>query len=406
MTKNANLPETVGKNQMFTRDVNLSIIMRAFMKQSMSKVDVSRLFQLSKPTAAKIITELEELEFICEDAECDPVRNTPGAKPLKYKLNEHFGVFAVLDMSSVETHIQLCTLGGAVLSEQVFTNKELITYDDIVCFCGAIDKLYAALPRKEKLLAVCVAMPCAVNGLTGAIEWSSRFDIDEAFDLYAYLTDRYRNSEILLRNDVQLMLSGEIYGGLLSGGDIRYALLVYIDAGLGGSFYFNGEIETGEEGKAGDLGFFPYLNRNGEYMYLDSVISINAIKKDLRRELSAGKSSALKNGDIHFSDIKTAYFNKDALVKEVVENTALETAKALQSILEILNLNFIIISGRITQLGESYKTIVESTLQKRFPKVRVQYSNIQNSAIHEGALLVVSERIIEKVISTRSKKNQ
>ena len=309
-------------------------------------------------------------------------------------------------MSSVDTHIQLCTLGGAVLLERTVTNKELITYADIVSFCDAIDALYAALPRKEKLLAVCVAMPCAVNGLTGAIEWSSRFEIDETFDLYAYLCNRYQNCEVLLRNDVQLMLSGEMYSGLLSKGDIRYALLVYIDAGLGGGFYFNGTIETGEEGKAGDLGFFPYLNRNGEYMYLDSVISINAIKKELRRELANGKQSLLRADNLHFSEIQNAYLQGDLLAKEVLENTALETAKALQSILEILNLNFIIISGRITRLGESYRSIVESTLQKRFPKVRVKYSNIQTSAIHEGALLVVSERIIEKVISNRSKKNQ
>lgn len=86
------------------------------------------------------------------------------------------------------------------------------------------------------------------------------------------------------------MMSGEIYKGMLSDGSISYALLMYVDSGLGGSFFVDGKLENGEEGKAGDLGFFPYLNSNGEYIYLDSVISINAIKKTLNKKLRKEKS--------------------------------------------------------------------------------------------------------------------
>ena len=70
------------------------------------------------------------------------------------------------------------------------------------------------------------------------------------------------------------------------------------------------------------------------------------------------------------------------------------------------NINFIIVSGRITQFGDSYKNVVETDLKKRFPDVRIQYSAIQDFAIHEGAVFVASDRIIGDVISNRTKKIQ
>lgn len=401
MQQDQPLRTSVGKNQTLTRDVNLSLIMRAFMRQSMSKADISRIFRLSKPTSSKIIAELERLDFICLDPDFELAQSTPGAKPLKYRLNKHFGNIAMIDMSTVETRIQLCDFGGSVLRETVVPNMELIRFPDIERFCDLLDGMLRDEAQTGPT-AICVAIPSAVNKRTGKIDWSSRFEIANDFDFFAYLKKKYPQSEILLENDVQLMLSGEIYSGLLAGERKSYALLVYVDAGLGGSFYFDGKLENGEEGKAGDLGFLPYLDRNGEYVYLDSVISINAIKKNLHRELEKGAISSLSGeGELTFSAIKRAYFGGDPLAVKIVESTALETAKALESLLEILNINFVILTGRITQFGERYRTLIEDSLKKRFSSVCVSYSVIQNSAIHEGAMFVVSNTIISRVISNR-----
>lgn len=92
-----------GKNQTMARDVNLSLIMNSYLNNSMSKADISRLFKLSKPTSSKITAELEELGLIRPDPDASARQNTPGVKPLKYKLNAEMGLIAVLDLSTVET---------------------------------------------------------------------------------------------------------------------------------------------------------------------------------------------------------------------------------------------------------------------------------------------------------------
>lgn len=395
-----------GKNQTMARDVNLSLIMNSYLNNSMSKADISRLFKLSKPTSSKITAELEELGLIRPDPDASARQNTPGVKPLKYKLNAEMGLIAVLDLSTVETQITLCDFSGRILSETNISDKELIRFRDIVNFCDIVDHLIQTCPaRKKQLLAICVAIPCALNRKTQKIEWSPRFEIDEDFDLFAFLASRYPQSKILVENDVQLMMSGEIYKGLLSDGSVSYALLMYVDSGLGGSFFMDGRQENGEEGKAGDLGFFPCIGPDGESVYLDSVISINAIKKTLKRRLKNGEKSCLPTDvPLRFAHIREAYRKKDPLVLDIVEDTARKTANALKNLLEILNINFIIITGRITQFGEHYRTIIENSLKERFPNVRVRYSRIQDSAIREGAMLLSARTVIADIISHRAKK--
>jgi len=392
-----------GKNQTVARDDNLAMILHAFLKAPMSRVDISRIFNLSKPIAA----ELEAANLIRADIDGnEDYLNIPGVKPQKYELNTDYGLIAIIDMSTVEVHIQVCDFSGSVLSETNVADKELILYDDIVYFCDILDGLLKKFTESDKkLLSLCVALPCAYNKKTGKIDWSPRFDIENDFNLFNFLSSRY-DTEIILNNDAHFMLFGEMHKGLLSGHNTDYALYIYIDAGIGGSLFLNGRLEKGEEGKAGDVGFLPYLNKNGEYRYFDSVASINAIKKELKRELANNAKSPLASlKKLHFADIRAAYFDGDPLTVKIVEQTAVETAEALTSLLEILNINFVIISGRITQLGENYRSIIEKTLKPRFPSIRVKYSNLGNTAIHEGAIFAAYNKLITKVISNRKSKS-
>lgn len=397
------LKTETGQNQTMTRDVNLSIIMKSFVKKDMSRVDISRTFKLSKPTASKITAELESLSLIRpgEEEQCS---NIPGVKPLKYGLNTDLGLLAVIDLSTVEIKILIYNFGGECLSEIKISDKELIRYDDIVSLCNLLDGLLCHSPlNKYELLSVCIAIPCAVNKITGKIYWSARFDIDESFNLYNFLSSRYK-AKIIIKNDVQLMLSGEIHKGLLADGDKPYAVLMYIDAGLGGSFYMNGKLEDGAEGTAGDLGFLPFYEKGKTYL-LDSVISINAMKKRIRKEIADGAETSLRNlKSIHFRDIENAYFQNDALTIKIVEETANNAAVALKSILEILNVNFVIISGRITKLGDRYREIIQDSLSPHFPLLSVRYSNLGDNAIKEGAIMISRDEIVKEKISNRTHK--
>lgn len=390
-----------GQNQSYTRDVNLNIIIKSFLKKEMSRIDISRAFGLSKPTASKIVTELESLDLI-RSGEEDTRTATPGVKALKYKLNKDMGLLAVIDLSTVECKVLVFNFGGDCLKEVKITDKELITQNDISRLCETLDELIGSNEANGlPLLSLCIAIPCAVNKISGKIYWSARFDIDESFDLYAFLKNRYDSAQIIIKNDVHLMLLGETNNGLLENGKNSYAMLMYVDAGLGGSLYMNGSLEDGSEGTAGDFGFLPFYE-DGETYLLDSVISINAIKKRIRKEIAAGAKTSLGSIErLHFRDIKEAYYAGDAFTAQIIESTARKAATALKSLLNVLNIPFVIISGRITQLGNVFKDVITEELKTDFPSIVIRYSDLGDNAINEGSIMVSRDAIIKEKISNR-----
>ncbi|MDR3318840.1 MAG: hypothetical protein LBS99_05315, partial [Clostridiales bacterium] len=169
-----------GQNQSMTRDINLSLIMRSFIKRPMSRVDISRTFRLSKPAASKITAELEALRLICPGKE-EAYPNTPGIKPLNYGLNPKLGVITIIDLSSVTVKIQVYNFRGTILAETCVPDMELIRYDDLVRFTEILQALLDKPELSEyALLSLCVALPCAINKQSDSVEWSPRFDIDPA----------------------------------------------------------------------------------------------------------------------------------------------------------------------------------------------------------------------------------
>jgi predicted NBD/HSP70 family sugar kinase len=391
-----------GKNQTVTRDMNLSLIMSAFIKQPMSRADIARNFKLSKPAASKITAELESLDLICSGKEKEHL-NTPGVKPIDYEINKNLGLITVMDMSSVEVKLQLCNFGGDLLAELKVPGMELIRRADLDFLSDMLSGLLAKPDfAAYENLCLCIAMPCAVNKNNGRIYWSARFDIADDFDFAVYLKNKFR-TKILIKNDVHLYMMGERFKGLLTE-DIKYALLVYIDAGIGGSFYMNGRLEDGADGTAGDVGYLPF-REDGKSLLLDSVISINAIKNKLKKRLADAPSSCLRDKkDVHFKDIQQAYlYQKDPLATELVNRTAVQTAEALISLTEILNINYVILSGRITLLGDGYIDTIRKTVKPDYPGIKIRYSVLGDTAIREGAVMLALETLVNDKIKNRSR---
>lgn len=394
-----NMAAQKGQNQSSARNANLALIMERFQRQSMSRADISRIFHLSKPAASKITAELESLGLI----RASPIEfayNQPGVRPVYYEMNPDLGIIAVIDLSTVEVKINIYDFSGTVLSQNVIFDMEVIEYEDFLRFKDCLKKVLSSAPLKgKKLLSICVAMPCQVNKITGKVIWSPRFNIQGDFDVYDFFKREF-DVKIIIKNDVQLYLYAEQEMGLITQ-DVKYALLVYVDAGIGGSFYFDSKIESGADGTAGDIGFYN-VEDEGRFITLDSAASINAIKQKLKRRISSGEACSLSASDIHFKDILNAYMSGDELVKDVVNNSAKVLAKALVNFICMFSISCIVINGRIKHLGKEYLDIIKNTVCGAFPQITVDFSKIESAAC-EGAYIVCRNEVIKDIIKSRNK---
>ena len=392
-----------GQNQTIVRDNNLELYFNEFVKGSFSRADIAKKYNISKTASSQIVAELLSLNLIKEIEDTHSKRVTPGARPVLYRFNSGLGLIAIIDMSSPEVAIDICDAGGKVLAQSKIPNMEKIKRRDIEEFCARIKEMLSleALNGK-KLLRVCVALPCAVDNISQKVYWSPRFDINQVtMDLEALLEKKLGVKAILV-NDVSLLLRGEIRAGLITE-KTDYALYIYVDSGIGGALYVNGKHERGRHGLAGEMGYFPIVKPSGHIAFLDEVASINGMKSEIKFQMLLGAQSVLSEHSEHlkFVNIEAAYKVGDPLTKRVVEKSAEAFAGALKSIVKITDIPFVVISGRITRLGDTYLEIIKKTLKTDmlFP-VRVEYSSL-NDGINKGAIATALEQIVEEKIKNR-----
>ncbi|MDR1094485.1 MAG: ROK family protein [Clostridiales bacterium] len=393
-----------GKNQTIARELNLSLVMGAFKRRSMSRADISRIFHLSKPVASKIAAELEEMRLICPRKAF--TRKLPGVVPRQYEINAGLGLLATIDLSSPEVRVGVSAFNGNPILERQIQGVETVRMDGISYFCDCLDDL-AAAPEcaGQPILSLCVAMPCRVDKNTGRPRWSERFEIDPDFDLAAYLKARY-GAAVTLKNDVQLyMLAEKNQGGLITEA-VKYALLVYVDAGIGGSFFIDGRPEDGFSGFAGEIGYFPVV-LGGEAIPLDSAASLNAIKKNLRLLVERGDLQYPPGQeDFRFRDIKNAYLTgKEKQITDAVNESAAILAEAIGTLVKILNIYCVILNGRAIQFGEKYLKIINDAVRAQIPEAEVCFSALGRDAVREGSALVGIDAIIDGKIMNRENKS-
>ena len=390
-----------GHNQTVVRDINLELFFNEFVKGNFSRADIAKKYKISKTASSKIVAELLNLNLITETENCYK-RVAPGAIPVLYKLNSDLGLIAVVDMSTPEVVIDVCDFGGNMLAQTKIPNMEKIKRGDIDGFCKQLKQMLDRDNLKGKVLRrICVALPCAIDSVNDKIIWSPRFDLAQDITPEALVCPSL-NAKSILVNDVSLLLRGEIRAGLITE-DIKYAFLGYIDSGIGGAFYIGGRHESGWHGFAGDIGCYPAVSLGGKFKNLDEVSSINGIKNEIKAQIKRGAKSVLAEDidNLRFVNIEAAYSAGDPLTKEVVEHSARELGNAIKGIARINNIPFVVISGRITKLGQGYLDIVRERVEDGmlFP-VQVDYSRLSDG-VNKGAMAAALSEIFDEAVRGR-----
>ena len=390
-----------GHNQTDVRDGNLKLFFNELIRGDSSRVDIAKKYNISKTASSKIVAELLNLNLIKETA-FQKKRVAPGIRPTFYTINNDLGVIAILDMSSVETVISVCSLSGKVLAEIRVPNMEKIKHGDILHFADCLQDL---LSRTEfagkRLLRICIALPCAINKITNKVFWSPRFSLTEDLDLQALFSQRF-GAKVIIANDVQLLLCGEVHSDAI-GENVKYALMAYIDSGIGGAFYMDGRLEDGYFGFGGDIGYYAATSEGGAKSTLDDEASINGIKNAIKAKIVQGAASSLsgKVGGLRFKDVLAAYREGDALTMQCVHRSAQEAAEAIKGIVRILNIPLVVISGRITKFGGRYLEIIEQALSSdMFFDADVKYASLSDG-INKGALVTALDRILDEIVFLR-----
>jgi glucokinase len=162
---------------------------------------------------------------------------------------------------------------------------------------------------------------------------------------------------IVLENDVRMGTYGEFAHGSAQGA--RHVFGIFVGTGVGGGFILNGELFTGFNGNAGEIGHMVIHWRRGTE--LESVAGRRYQMKRAREILDDAPKRVRKEwkgidlDKVKSSQLAEFYQKDDPVAVQIVDDAARALGAAVASVVNLLSPEVVVVGGGVTgALGESF----------------------------------------------------
>ena len=358
----------LGKTQSFAREFNNHLVLEALEKKPMSATELSSCFRLSNATLSSVLKSLTSMGLI-EPVGLDSVSGS-GRKRVQYALSSRFGTILVVDFGSEKYHARLYDLPGNVLFEE---ENQLERYD-LAHLEEAIASIQKGISKVEMPVRYTVlCLPGLVSSQSGELQSSSQFD-SALFSPKNKLQNLFSEAfscPVKLENDTKIIMSGELAQGRFDG--VNSGLLAFVDYGIGGAFEFDGNCFRGGRGYSGEIGRVLIPGPSNALTNLDDAASLRAIKD--RIQARTGRRP-------HTKEMVERFTAGDAFIRDLVLTSAEKLGEGLRLIHSVMDLERIVISGRVSLFGEEYLSHVQQSFGEG---PRICYGAAYEDALFYGA---------------------
>jgi N-acetylglucosamine repressor len=314
---------------------------------------------------------------------------TGGRRSVLLELNPEIGlnIAIVLDASSVSG--ALVNAVGAIVATEKAT----------VCYGIPRDELLAALFRVADALAEKARHAGKVVfgvgiGIGGFIDQRRGISRKYLFSTGWYdvplkeVMEKRLGIPCFLLKDINAFALGEKYYG--QGVGVRHFLSVWLGEGIGIGIVANGDLYTGAQDHAGELGHTQadgsdalcYCGHRG---CLEVTTAQAHVLEECRKGLEQGVHSDMRRGldghvrDLTMSQVIAAADGGDRLARNILEREAEDIGQRLSDVVTVLNPALIILRGPLIDgnrfLFENVKRIVmNATLQETAAELQIAYS--------------------------------
>jgi glucokinase len=212
---------------------------------------------------------------------------------------------------------------------------------------------------------------------------------------------------VFIENDANIAALGELWAG--DGKGIDNFLLLTLGTGIGSGLILNGNLWTGETGKAGEFGH-AVVNPEGAQCAcgkkgcLEAHSSGSAMVRMAREALAKGRESSLQNLYKNNPDaltpkaIYTEAKNGDELCLEIFKEAARFLAIAISDVNNLLDIHNFIIGGGVSKASHIFEAGLREEVKKRVfsvskEKIRIIISKLGNDAGIFGAGYLAKQNI-------------
>jgi len=176
---------------------------------------------------------------------------------------------------------------------------------------------------------------------------------------YPFLTKLPSNWDwpIVLENDVRMGTYGEFAHGAAKGS--QHVLGIFVGTGVGGGLILNGELFTGFNGHAGEIGHTIVHWRKGTG--LEQIAGRKALMKRASEQLADAPKRVRKEWkgvepeNVKSSQLAEFYNNDDPIAVVLIDDAARALGASIGSMINLLSPEVIVVGGGVAgALGESF----------------------------------------------------
>lgn len=359
-------------------------------KNEITKLDISRILDISITTVSTNITELKN-EGIVEDVRS--LESTGGRKAIAIKLNENCRYSIGVALMPNHIKISLVNLKRSIIKNIRIRHKSDTIENIIDLLKENIDIVMENYNlNSENLLGLGISLPGTVDFQEGIIKYSyllgvKEFNLKEKFE--------YLNIPIYVDNEANL----SAYYEFLNRKDVLKNLLyVSITDGLGLGIIINGKIYRGDNNSSGELGHTK-IEINGKQCKcgakgcLEAYTSMNCLIDNY--------NEAATSNIIDIDDFEKKYNEKDELAEKILNKYLEILSLGLSNLIMLLDPNIIVIGGDINNLLNNKIDSLKKDVYKDNLFTDENSCNISIASFQESYLLGAAMMPIEEFLEIK-----
>ncbi|MGE5506936.1 MAG: ROK family transcriptional regulator [Chitinophagales bacterium] len=389
----------------YVRDQNRLLVLATLRKQRrLTRVDLARETNLSYPTVATILRELEEDGFL-RSRQAD--RRASGRRPMGVEFNPRARLVAGLDLNSSTPRAVLADLDGALVGD-VAAGPTVREPDDLIpAALGTLEQLLERHSvRPGLLLGVGVALRGALDLENEAVHF---MEFPAPVRLVPALRERFGVPVWLDHNYNSALLAEHLYGAAR---DCQLVYRVNVGTGISAGILVHGQIYRGAAGNAGEFGHVcvdpggPECSACGRRGCLELYASARAIA---RRARAGQEPAGEEETDRLVEETASRALQGDPEAQAIFSGAARALACGLADAVNVLNPEMVIIDGSVVRaylplVEEVQALLAKSVWPPSRDRLRVEASQLAGQVMLRGAVALVLQEVfrIPQVRSERS----
>ena len=332
-----------------------------------SRTELARLSGLSKPTVSAALGTIERAGLVHATGQRTGV---PGPAAILYEVRPEAGFILGLDVGREFLRGALADLAGTVRSRLSVRTKAVDAMARVQELAGlATTLLGEAGITASQLTQTVIGSPGVYDPKLDTLTLTGRLSGWDSPAVLPALRDEF-GPTVMIENDVDAAALAERVHG--HGRDIDSFAFVSVGTGIGMGLVLDGKLRHGAHGVAGEISYLPFAEGTGSDARdarkrgsFDASASAAAVVRAARRAGVRGASSAEK--------VFAAAARGDSVAAAIVAEEALLVAKAVCTVITVVDPELIVLGGGIGQAPGFLDAVIDQLrlLAPVLPEVKV-----------------------------------